>query len=269
VEDLLPGFFSDGREVDRNQGAWNLDWIEEQLNQFSLRYLSGTTPERIAAHLQAVSRLESGSPIVESTFNREWNVCEYTLVTLDDIRPGLFMNVTGVLAVKGLQVLDAQIITREDGIVVDTFYVCDPDFTGPPPAERLNSVGRTIRSVLRGETSVSDLMQGSRRVTFGRQLPLNQHPTEVQIDNETSDNFTIIDVFAHDRQGLLYVMARSLFNLGVSVHAARIATRLDQVVDVFYVMGPKESKIEDSAACEEIRRTLQQDVDRFLTAGSS
>lgn len=269
VANLLPGFSSDGREADRNQGEWNLDWIERQLKQFSLRYLSGTTPERIAAHLQAVSRLESGSPIVESTFNQEWNVCEYTLVTLDDIRPGLFMNVTGVLAAKGLQVLDAQIITREDGIVVDTFYVCDPDFTGPPPAERLDSVGRTIRSVLRGETSVSDLMQGSRRVTFGRQLPLNQDPTEVQIDNETSDNFTIIDVFAHDRQGLLYVMARSLFNLGVSVHAARIATRLDQVVDVFYVTGSNGSKIEDSSACEEIRRTLQVDVDGFLTTGSS
>ena len=48
-------------------------------------------------------------------------------------------------------------------------------------------------------------------------------------------NITILDVFADDRQGLLYVITNAIFQLGLSVHASRISTRLDQVADVFYV----------------------------------
>ena len=65
-------------------------------------------------------------------------------------------------------------------------------------------------------------------------------------------------------KGLLYVIARALFNLGLSIQTARIGTRLDQVVDVFYVTGNNGKKIEDTTACEEIRENIQKVVDQFL-----
>lgn len=245
--------------------AFSLEWVESQLAYFPLRYFSGLTAERMASHLRAIHSLQAGEAIVLSCFNAELKVCEYTLVTFDTITPGIFMNATGVFAAKGLQVLDAQIVTREDGIVVDTFYVSDPDFAGEPPKERLESVGRTIVRILKGEDSVEHLVERCRRVGVGREFPIRRTPTEVQIDNETSDRYTIIDIFADDRQGLLYIMARSIFRLGLSIHAARIATRLDQVVDVFYVTGPHGGRIDDSAKCEIIQMAIQQDLDRFLS----
>ena len=48
-----------------------------------------------------------------------------------------------------------------------------------------------------------------------RSLPKAREATEVRIDNETSDAFTIIDVFADDRQGLLYVITNAIFQLGL------------------------------------------------------
>jgi [protein-PII] uridylyltransferase len=86
----------------------------------------------------------------------------------------------------------------------------------------------------------------------------------VQVDNETSDRFTIIDVFADDRQGLLYVITHAIFKLGLSVHAARISTRLDQVADVFYVSDIEGAKLMDHAQLESIRVTIQDEIDRFL-----
>ena len=86
----------------------------------------------------------------------------------------------------------------------------------------------------------------------------------MQVDNETSDRFTIIDVFADDRQGLLYVITHAIFKLGLSVHAARISTRLDQVADVFYVSDLEGGKIMDHAQLEAIRVTIKDEIDRFL-----
>jgi [protein-PII] uridylyltransferase len=242
-------------------------WVEEQLDQFPLRYCSSVAPSHIARHLQAIKDIQKGQPIVLPNFNSELKVCEYTLITYDDISPGIFMNATGVFAGQGLQVLDAQIITRNDGIVVDTFLVSDPDYVGEPPQDRLRSVGDSMISILKGEDTVGDLMNRCRRLSWQREFPFERMSTEVLIDNETSDHYTIIDIFAEDRQGLLYVMARSIFNLGLALLAARIATRLDQVVDVFYVTSQQGGKVDDPAWGEIIRNRLYQDVETFYQEG--
>ena len=66
-------------------------------------------------------------------------------------------------------------------------------------------------------------MSRNTRLFTVRRLPTTRQATEVQIDNETCDRSTIIDVFADDTQGLLYAITRSIFQLGLSVHAARIS----------------------------------------------
>ncbi|MGH7256067.1 MAG: HD domain-containing protein, partial [Nitrospirales bacterium] len=135
--------------VDRGEAA-EVSWIEAQLAQFPPRYLYGTASARIGAHLAAIRRLPPGEVLVENTFQEDLGTCEFTVITFNDLIPGLFSKIAGVLAAKGLHILDAQILTRSDGMVVDTFQVQDRDFTGPPPAERRESIGRTIVRILKG-----------------------------------------------------------------------------------------------------------------------
>jgi len=91
-----------------------------------------------------------------------------------------------------------------------------------------------------------------------------REPTVVQIDIETSDRYTIIDVFADDRQGLLYVITRAIFDLGLSVHAARISTKLDQIVDVFYVTDQTWGKVDDPGRCQVISETITARIEDYL-----
>ena len=111
----------------------------------------------------------------------------------------------------------------------------DPDYQGEPPVERRETVGDRIADVLKGWEHVDDVLRRGARLKLTKPLPKAPEPTEVRIDNETSDRFTILDVFADDRQGLLHIITNAIFQLGLSVHASRISTRLDQVADVFYV----------------------------------
>ncbi len=84
----------------------------------------------------------------------------------------------------------------------------------------------------------------------------------MNIDNSTSSRFTIIDIFTHDRTGLLYAITRTLFELGLSVARAKIGTFLDQVVDVFYVTDQQDRKIKDERRLEEIRGRLLEVVEQ-------
>jgi [protein-PII] uridylyltransferase len=248
------------------QAEVDQSWVEAQLRLFPERYVYGTTPARIGAQLSAVRRLLPGEVVVESDFNRDLATCEYTVITHNDLTPGIFSKIAGVMAGSGLQILDAQILTREDGIVVDTFQVTDPDYYGEPPAERRHTVGERIAAVLKGWEHVDDVLRRGARLKLTRPLPKAREATEVRIDNETSDGCTIIDVFADDRQGLLHVITNAIFQLGLSIHAARISTRLDQVVDVFYVTDQSGKKLSDPAHLERVRVGIEMAIEKFLEA---
>jgi len=254
-----------------------IDWIELQLSQFPLRYLYGTPLKRIVAHLKAIRKLQAGDVIVEDRFNEELGVCEYTVITHDNITPGIVFKIAGVMAAHGLQIVDAQITTREDGVVVNAFQASDPDFEGAPPEERGASIAEAIIRVLKGEEEVERVMSRHTRLSSVSPLSAGRHATEVKVDNETCDRSTIVDVFADDTQGLLYAITRSIFQLGLSVQAARISTRIDddikqslrtigkhQVADVFYVTDQQGAKIEDHSRLEAIRETIKEDVDLFM-----
>ena len=130
-------------------------------------------------------------------------------------------------------------------------------------------MGKAIVSVLKGELSIDAFIEQNRRVSFRSRMPIRRTRTEVKIDNDTSDHFTVIDVFADDKQGLLHEIAKTLYELELSVHSAKIGTRLDQVVDVFYVTERNGNKVEDAVTCESIQTRLQDQVDRFLHADDS
>ena len=239
-------------------------WVESQLHQFPLRYVYGATPRRIAANLAAIRRLHAGEVVVDADFNAQLGTSEYAIVTHNELVPGIFSKIAGVMAASGVQILDAHITTRNDGIVVDTFHVVDPDYHGAPPEERRRAIGDRIAGVLKGWEHVDELMRRGSRLNSARRAPLNRQPTEVRIDNETSDQYTIVDVFADDRQGLLYVITNAIFTVGLSVHAARISTRLDQVADVFYVTDHQGRKIDDQAQLEAVRVAILRDIDAFF-----
>jgi [protein-PII] uridylyltransferase len=84
--------------------------------------------------------------------------------------------------------------------------------------------------------------------------------TVVNIDNEAADDFSIVEIFTDDRIGVLFAITHSLYQLGLSIHVAKISTNVDQVADVFYVTDRFGKKIQGPERVEEVRRHLFQSL---------
>jgi [protein-PII] uridylyltransferase len=78
----------------------------------------------------------------------------------------------------------------------------------------------------------------------------------VTVDNGASDFFTIIEVATADRIGLLFDVTRTLTELQLDVHIAKVATYGDRVIDAFYVRDVLGRKIEDEEHEREVVRAL-------------
>ncbi len=260
---LLEFIATQAKEIPSPDPDWP-SWVDEQLAQLPDWYIASTQVEQMAAHLLAMRNLSSRPTYVEGRFNVELGVSEYVLITRAQAKPGLMMQITGVLAALGLEVLNAQIMTLADGTVLDVFSVNDSDCDGQPSDYRLSEVSQEIQGVVQEDYSVNQVFDRRRRMNFGRQFPTGRRPTEVVMDNEVSDSYTVIDVFADDKPGLLFVLAKILVQLDLSIHMARIGTRLDQVVDVFYVTNAQGDKISSGNESEHVQAILSTAVNDFL-----
>lgn len=242
------------------------NWVLDQLSAMTTRYLLTTPPDRIVRHLGQIRHLPSERVLVDAEYDPVRFTTEYTVYTSDNLTPGIFSKITGVLASKGLQILGATITTWSNGTVVDTFQVQDLDFAGAPTTRRLEKVSHAIQDVLLDRVSVEDLLTQGRRIpTKHRIFPL-AIPTQVEVDNGSSERFTIIEVFAQDRQGLLYIIAEAMFELGLSVHTAKVSTQLDQIVDVFYVTDRSGQKVMNLNEIEKIKQKVHDEIEQFHEA---
>ncbi len=193
---------------------------------------------------------------VAAQYQPDTDTVQFTVATSERIAAGVFHRLTGALGSHGMEIRTAHIHTLPDGLVLDRFWAHDPDYVGEPPPQRLDQLRRSLIQSLRSPTSEPPEFRRTWQTDVRRAVRLPGVRARVNIDNSTSDRFTIIDVFTHDRPGLLYAVTRSLFELGLSVGRAKIGTFLDQVVDVFYVTDLQDRKIKDERRLEEIRRRL-------------
>lgn len=171
--------------------------------------------------------------------------------------PGLFAKIAGVLSANNVNILGAQILTRKDGIVFDVLHVTDSVMKPIQDKVKSRIVNRELKKAIAGELDVEELFT-SRNLS----LPLDRRdrtlvvPAKVEIENDISEEHTVIDVYATDRIGLLYQITSTLASLGLSIHTAKVSTKVDQAVDVFYVKDLESRKITDAKKLDRIRETL-------------
>jgi len=176
-------------------------------------------------------------------------------VTAPD-RPGLLALLAGVLAANRIDIVHAEVFsTPADerslgwlaGRALDVFEVRGTE-EGPLDGARWRAARRELRRVLAGEESVDALVARNLRPSSLPRKPLPRVATKVYIDNDAARDHSVIDVFTADRVGLLHTLARTAFELGLSVDLARITTEGHRAADAFYVRTAEGGRLEGERA---------------------
>jgi len=237
----------------------DLPWWHAQIKALPRTYLADTPTATIINQLRQLRDLAPTSALAWGRYIPESRVVEYTIGAHESITSGIFHKLTGALTSKGLRILSADIHPLTGQLVLDRFIVNDLDYAGEPPTTRLEEVNQTLVAAL---CSTEDSPPTFRRlwsadVATAHVDSVTTLPVQVRVDNSTSDQYTILDIFAHDQIGLLYTITRTIYQLGLSVHVAKIGTYLDQVVDVFYVTDRRGAKILDDDQIGDIQQTIR------------
>jgi len=211
--------------------------VERHVALLPDRYVRVTRPQAAAMHLQLIKELMS------DTFARRWErhgreSTELTVCTRD--RHGLCGDIAGTLASHGIEILSAELNTREDGVALDVFMLREAATHHAIDVHRYPAIDRALRKAIAGESDIAALVERWRiknaprnrtAINHGHQRNLPQ----VAGDNEASQASTLIEVRAIDEPGLVYKIASALASLGLDIVCAKIATEKSDALDVFYV----------------------------------
>ena len=122
-------------------------------------------------------------------------------------------------------------------------------------------VEQTLRRALENESfdflpSIEKAKRQSRRLA-----PAIEFPTRITIDNKTHPTYTLIEIQAPDRIGLLYDVLSCLDRENILIPLSRINTQAGAAIDTLYVVdGATHAKITESNRIQMIQQHLKKAV---------
>jgi [protein-PII] uridylyltransferase len=168
-------------------------------------------------------------------------------------RTGLFADLAGTLARLGANVVSAQVFTSNSGRIVDIFMLQDNNKAAfaAGDAPRMERLEAAMRDALAGNP-----ITGDAKTRAGRREAAFLVQPSVQIRDDLSAEYTVIDVAGRDRPGLLHEVADVLADMKLSIHSAHVGSYGERVFDAFYVQNAQGQKLGTKVRKETLKERL-------------
>ncbi|MEM9669827.1 MAG: [protein-PII] uridylyltransferase [Pseudomonadota bacterium] len=205
--------------------------------------------ETLVKHASMISR--QGETLVQAEIDHDGGAV--TLMISGKDRIGLFADLIQAITSQDANIVSAQIFTSENGDVLDIFTLqsADGDAFADGEDRRLRRLEEEVRKAFDGNGSKqrSKPRRGQRAAAF-------IVDPEVHIDAQASMNFTVIDITARNRGGLLCDVATCLSEQGLSIRSAHVSSYGERVFDAFYVQTCDGRKLTDDAEKQTLKERL-------------
>ena len=183
------------------------------------------------------------------------------VVTWD--RAGLFYKLAGALTLAGVNIVSTKAISRSDHISIDTFYVIATGGGVVIDKEAENVFKVCLEDVLvRGkklQKAIDELEKKDLQARAkSRQLLPAPFPPSVDVYHELSLKRTIIEAQTNDRIGLLYRLARLIYEKGFDITFARVSTERGVAMDTFYIENTNLQKPTSTSNLLDLRMDLDK-----------
>ncbi len=231
---------------------WDETLLLQELDSMSRRYLLYVSAQEIISHLNLYRQLANRDFLWKVTSDNDSDIRTITICGKD--KPGFYSKLAGVFFLNGLNIVGSQAYSFGSNTALDIFKVMPPKdkiFEN----EKWEKAEKDLQQALNDDAFLERLKDKLPKVISPKygQIPI---PNKVRIDNKTSSFFTVIEVFTFDFPGLLFAITNALYKLDLDVRVAMVATKVDQVVDVFYVKAVDNGKIDDIKRQDEIKSAI-------------
>lgn len=196
------------------------------------RYVISSPPEKICADYKLSLEVAEKKFAMRVNEAASGGLAEITVGTWD--APGLLSRIVGVLSSMGMSIYKARVYTGENGLVIDRVWVSNwKDLLWEGLVQK---VGENLeRSIVLRHPARLETSREKCRATAGGPGFYGRFAPFVELDNETSSDYSVLEFFAQDRLGLLYDATSVMHEMGIDILSARINTESGLAHDIFTI----------------------------------
>jgi len=232
------------------------DEVEQFWRRCTHGYFLRHTPVEVAWHTRLISERDPAdeSPLVavRETPERGGNA----VLTYMPHSPRSFARTTALLDQLGLNILEARITYLDDGMSLDSYLILDD--TGEPISDRRQAAEIEQRLSRALQRTDEELPEVTRRAP--RQVRMFSTPTQIVFSEDPTSRWTILEIVAGDRPGLLSRIGSVFLDESIDLFTAKIVTVGERAEDVFYVSDQAGEPLDDTAI-ERLRSKLKEALD--------
>lgn len=167
-------------------------------------------------------------------------------------RAGLFAAVTAVLARLNCNIHEARISATQDDWTADSYAISEADGSDISDPTRRDEIRNALLEAL------NDVDNANMRVT--RRLSIREKhfdtPTQIFFRNDAKKRYSIMELVAVDRPGLLSQVGQVLRSHNLYLQSAKVATIGERAEDIFYFSDAQGKPISDPALFHQLRDDL-------------
>ncbi|HQF41684.1 MAG TPA: HD domain-containing protein [Ignavibacteriaceae bacterium] len=256
---LYSTIYSTPRDITRHSDKITENQVQDHIDSLhdDMGYVNHFTDKEIALHIEEILKGDSVSVL----FKDLDDLTNVTVITKDF--PSLLSKLCGVLAINDVNIHSANIFTRKDGIVIDTFLVTDFRTHKHIDSGKYEKIKEDFYSVINGFLELHQEVTKLKSRWWRIESKLFKRSGQIKINFEKHDRYTIIDVHSPDRLGFLYQITNKMNQLGLIIYYAKISTKGDDIVDSFYVLDRNGHKV-SSNDFEFINSELTNAINQIL-----
>ncbi|MBI5376792.1 MAG: [protein-PII] uridylyltransferase [Candidatus Schekmanbacteria bacterium] len=243
--------------IEKSDNILTVEDVSNFFDKLPQQYIISTLASRIFTHHRLLKTIRQEKKFVT------WDVIQNKRAGVTDFlvcfegKMGSFSKICGVLTAKGIFILGAQIYTTNDGFAVDTLQcrLYDGNLVSDP--EIWLDVEKELEGVLSSRVSMETVMSRKKRFMFEGKFDIVKINTEISINNTDSESYTIIEIQANDKLGLLYEVTNAIAAMSLDISRATTVTEGNRAVLVFYVTDDRGEKITARSKVGEITSNLK------------
>lgn len=199
------------------------------------------------------------TPVLKWSARPDQGCSELVLASWD--RHLLLGKVAGSLSANNINILSADLFLRSDQVVLDIFQVCTTKFEPVTDQKQIDGVASLIGKAFTNKPVSFDRLIDKNILTSSPEPPpewQRDFPAHVNVSNIQHKEFTIVEIQAVDRIGLLYDIFQAIGDLDLEITHARINTEKGAAIDTFCVVDAKGRKIGDREVLQKLHEALRK-----------
>tara|TARA_B100001123_G_scaffold308557_1_gene344804 strand:- start:3124 stop:5700 length:2577 start_codon:yes stop_codon:yes gene_type:complete len=240
-----------------NVDQQGLDRFLDGLPQRYLRLVNNST---IYTHFQMAQNLNSDD--VHCSLEQQGTTWELTVVSID--QPKLYSKICGVLSYFGMDILRGQAMSNHQGVALDIFQFTDHESFLKLNVSAKDELVHRLKEVVAGRENIDKILR-PREAGLSHKKPLRVKSV-VHVDNQYSEQFSILEMVAANSWGLLYRISRLISHQGCDIDLVLASTEGTRAIDVFHLTknGAKLTNEESESLSTNIEMMLQDSSNNNL-----